>query len=236
MSTQYAEVFAALAAVFDRDEVGFLPKGGKKFPYVNARVVMNRLDAVLGPENWRDEYTPHEHSVECRLSVRMPGGEWITKADAGAYAGMSDQGDDDKSGYSDAFKRAAVKFGVARYLYGSGIPGYGEVQAPGPEKPETGGTQASNSEDFDLDSHFGKWVTMHARGAGVRRWQVAGKCYREIREAGERDRTEYLPDGLRGVEMWRSVAAVWSRDDWSGVLDQAVHHALEKYRAAMAGA
>jgi hypothetical protein len=35
---------------------------------------------------------------------------------------MSDQGDDDKSGYSDAFKRACVKFGVGRYLYRDGVP------------------------------------------------------------------------------------------------------------------
>jgi putative DNA primase/helicase len=46
----------------------------------------------------------------------------VTKCDAGGYAGMADSGDDDKSGYSDAFKRAAVKFGVARYLYRDGVP------------------------------------------------------------------------------------------------------------------
>jgi hypothetical protein len=35
---------------------------------------------------------------------------------------MSDSGDDDKSGFSDAFKRAAVKFGIGRYLYRDGVP------------------------------------------------------------------------------------------------------------------
>ena len=46
----------------------------------------------------------------------------LTKSDAGGYAGMSDSGDDDKSGFSDAFKRAAVKFGIGRYLYRDGVP------------------------------------------------------------------------------------------------------------------
>ncbi len=83
---------------------------------------MNRLDSVLGPENWWDEYVPGPNSVLCRLSLRLPDGSIVTKADAGGYAGMADQGDDDKSGFSDAFKRACAKFGVARYLYRDGVP------------------------------------------------------------------------------------------------------------------
>ena len=42
---------------------------------------------------------------------------------------MSDSGDDDKSGYSDAFKRAAVKFGVGRYLYRDGVPSFDVVHS-----------------------------------------------------------------------------------------------------------
>jgi Rad52/22 family double-strand break repair protein len=77
---------------------------------------------VLGPANWWDDYVPQENSVICRLSIRMPDGSTLTKSDAGGYAGMSDSGDDDKSGFSDAFKRAAVKFGIGRYLYRDGVP------------------------------------------------------------------------------------------------------------------
>jgi hypothetical protein len=83
---------------------------------------MNRLDEVLGPDAWWDTYAPGEKSVMCALTIELPGGKVITKSDAGGYAGMADSGDDDKSGYSDAFKRAAVKFGVGRYLYGDGVP------------------------------------------------------------------------------------------------------------------
>ena len=53
---------------------------------------MNRLDNVLGPENWWDEYVPGENSVLCRLTVRLPDGSTLTKADAGGYAGMADSG------------------------------------------------------------------------------------------------------------------------------------------------
>ena len=122
MSTAHAELFARLAARFEANQVKRRPQGGRYIHYITGRTVMNRLDDVLGPENWWDLYTPHENSVYCRLTIRMPDGSTLTKCDAGGYAGMDDQGDDDKSGYSDAFKRAAVKFGVGRYLYRDGVP------------------------------------------------------------------------------------------------------------------
>ena len=55
---------------------------------------MNRLDSVLGPENWWDDYIPLENSVVCKLTLRLPDGSTVTKCDAGGYAGMADQGDD----------------------------------------------------------------------------------------------------------------------------------------------
>ncbi len=91
--------------------------------YIDARAVMARLDAVVGPGNWSDEYRlirdetytvrdangnerrVREVEVECRLTVLG-----VTKVDVGS-------GEDAKSAYSDAFKRAAVKFGIGRYLY-----------------------------------------------------------------------------------------------------------------------
>jgi hypothetical protein len=120
--TQHPNLFAALAAPFDPEEVKLRSQGGRQLHYVTARTVMNRLDDVLGPENWWDDFVPLEHSVICRLTIRLPDGTVLTKSDAGGYAGMADPGDDDKSGFADAFKRAAVKFGVGRYLYRDGIP------------------------------------------------------------------------------------------------------------------
>ncbi len=147
--TQHPDLFAALAAPFESNEVKARPsQNGRSLHYITARTAMNRLDSILGPENWWDEYVPLEKSVVCKLSIRLPDGLIITKSDAGGYAGMSDGGDDDKSGFSDAFKRAASKFGVARYLYRDGIPSFvrervapAETVAPEPV-PETPTRQA----------------------------------------------------------------------------------------------
>ena len=128
--TQFPDLFASLAAPFDTQEVRVRSQSGRQLHYITARTAMNRLDDVLGPENWWDEYTPGENSVMCRLTLRLPDGTTITKADAGGYAGMSDSGDDDKSGFSDAFKRAASKFGVARYLYRDGVPAFVRDREP----------------------------------------------------------------------------------------------------------
>ena len=140
--TKFPDLFAALAAPFETHEVKIRPaQGGRQLHYITARTAMNRLDEILGPENWWDEYSPSQNSVQCKLTVRLPDGSTVTKCDAGGYAGMADSGDDDKSGFSDAFKRAAAKFGVARYLYRDGVPTFAAepaavaASAPQPQAP-----------------------------------------------------------------------------------------------------
>ncbi len=130
MSTQHAPLFAALAAPWPKQEVKSRTQAGRQMSYLTARQVMIRLDEIVGPENWWDDYTPLERSVVCRLSIRLPDGQVVTKSDAGGMAGMQDEGDDEKSGFSDAFKRAAVKFGVGRYLYNDGIAKLTPVSQP----------------------------------------------------------------------------------------------------------
>jgi hypothetical protein len=99
----------------------------------------------LGPTNWWQRFVPGENSVMCELTIRLPDGSMLTKVDAGGYAGMADSGDDDKSGFSDAMKRTAVQFGIARYLYRDGVPAFAldryefetvaPDQAPAPQRP-----------------------------------------------------------------------------------------------------
>ena len=72
---------------------------------------------MLGVEGWQDEYEVlPDHSVLCRLRLKI-GDEWVTKMDVGGPSEQPDGGDRMKAAFSDALKRAAVKFGVGRYLY-----------------------------------------------------------------------------------------------------------------------
>jgi hypothetical protein len=112
---------AALAAPFDPAEVRFRPAAvsghrALAVAYVDVRAVEDRLDEVLGVDGWQDGYEPLEGGcVLCRLKVRL-NGRWLVKSDAGVCGDLPDEGDRRKGAFSQALKRAAVKWGVARYL------------------------------------------------------------------------------------------------------------------------
>lgn len=90
------------------------PVKGQPLCYIDARVVMDRLDAMCGPDGWSNTYTFGPNgSVVCNLSIRMPNGDWIVKSDG---AGATDM-EAEKGALSDAFKRSAVRWGIGRYLY-----------------------------------------------------------------------------------------------------------------------
>jgi hypothetical protein len=129
----------ALSAPFKEDEIkirptDIRPKGAKNataqpLQYIDARLVMNRLDEVVGPENWEDKYELLEASgaVVCTISIRIgdPGAyssQWLSKSDVGKESAQDDKGDKVKAAFSDAFKRAAVKFGIGRHLYDEKLP------------------------------------------------------------------------------------------------------------------
>jgi len=115
------EIAKALQAPFPPEEVQWKvqtrsrdKRRGLVVAYIDARAVLNRLDEVVGPEGWHDSYDilADRHGeegrlteVRCRLTVLG-----ITKEDVG-------EGDSLKAAFSDALKRAAVKFGIGRYLY-----------------------------------------------------------------------------------------------------------------------
>lgn len=88
---------------------------GLALAYITSRHVMDRLDEVVGPENWQDRYEVHGQRVICYLSIRV-NDEWITKADGAGDTHVEAE----KGGISDALKRAAVKWGIGRYLYDLG--------------------------------------------------------------------------------------------------------------------
>lgn len=96
--------------------------------YIDARDVMDLLDEVVGPENWQDSFREIGGKMYCTLSIKI-GDEWIHKEDIGTPSNM----DADKGEASDAFKRAAVKWGIGRFLYDLGIVKIKETICTNPE-------------------------------------------------------------------------------------------------------
>lgn len=86
--------------------------------YIDARDVMNLLDKVVGPTNWKDKPVLVNGNLYYEISIYDPEKkEWISKMDCGTES-MAEK---EKGESSDAFKRTAVKWGVGRFLYGKEI-------------------------------------------------------------------------------------------------------------------
>lgn len=81
--------------------------------YVTNRAIMARLDDVCGPANWKNEFKEWiGKGVLCGISIKVEG-EWITKWDGAEETNI----DATKGGLSSSMKRAAVQWGIGRYLY-----------------------------------------------------------------------------------------------------------------------
>ena len=114
-----------LAAPFPPADVEWKPGAttrdkskGLAMCYISSRAVQNRLDDVCGPADWRNEFRPGpEGGVLCGISVyveRADGtAEWITKWDGSESTDIEAV----KGGLSGSMKRAAVQWGIGRYLY-----------------------------------------------------------------------------------------------------------------------
>jgi hypothetical protein len=96
--------------------------GGKLWaiviPYVTNRAIQERLDEVCSVEGWKNEFTdtPNSKGVLCGISIKFKNGEneeWITKFDGAEETAVEAV----KGGLSSAMKRAAVQWGIGRYLY-----------------------------------------------------------------------------------------------------------------------
>ena len=84
---------------------------------------MNRLDEVFGVNGWQTEFDYIGGRMMCKLSVKWyeedgsltedfcP--EWICKTDGADDSNIEGA----KGAISDSLKRAAVSFGIGRYLY-----------------------------------------------------------------------------------------------------------------------
>jgi hypothetical protein len=133
------------------------PKG-KALAYIDSRDVQQRLDAVLGAD-WQDEYQcMSDGSYCCRIGVKIDG-EWRWRSD-GAVMLVSDKANEDakemaqKGSYSDAFKRAAVKWGIGRHLY--------QVDAPWVPIEKRGNSYVlPEASERALRTWLAKWMQAH---------------------------------------------------------------------------
>lgn len=122
--TESDRLRAALGRPFHPNEVKWKPQTVSKdgtramaVAYIDARAVQDRLDEVVGPDRWQTQIVETMSGVVlCRLSLKLEG-EWVAREDFGSESDQPDPQDKRKAAASDALKRAAVQWGIGRYLY-----------------------------------------------------------------------------------------------------------------------
>lgn len=82
--------------------------------YQDARCAMNILDSTVGPMLWQKEYFEANGLLFCKIGIfDADSKQWIWKSDTGSKSNIEEE----KGLASDAFKRAAVAWGIGRELY-----------------------------------------------------------------------------------------------------------------------
>lgn len=113
-------ILKELSAPFPANKVHFRPgattrdkKSAIALGYIDSRDVQERLDEVCGPENWQCRYPWSDGTrLVCEIGIRIDS-DWVWKADGAGDGNIEAE----KAAFSNSFKRAAVKFGIGRYLY-----------------------------------------------------------------------------------------------------------------------
>ncbi|WP_307479699.1 Rad52/Rad22 family DNA repair protein [Cytobacillus purgationiresistens] len=118
------ELLEALAVPFETKDIEWRVQSASRknnvtkvlvVPYLNSRAVMNRLDDVCGAywqSNFEKIIVGQQEAFQCRLSIKVEN-EWISRLDAAEVSDMESV----KGGHSNSLKRAAVQWGIGRYLY-----------------------------------------------------------------------------------------------------------------------
>lgn len=122
-------------------------RGNTQLAYIDARDVQNRLDEVCGPANWqvRHRVEPDRCVAEIGIRITRVGeSEWVWKGDGAGDTAIEGE----KGGLSDAFKRAAVMWGIGRHLYS--MPTTGPKPQPAP--PQEDNPHAAITKQYGLEA------------------------------------------------------------------------------------
>lgn len=211
----------------------------KVLAYLTNRAIMDRLDEVAGPGGWENRFEkapndPKGESLLCGIGIRVEG-VLVWKWDGANNTDVEPT----KGGISDSMKRAAVQWGIGRYLYG-----IGESWADCTEESMKGkdGWRYAKTKDGTFwwkPPALPEWATPRpeSRAEIERRKQVAndstGGALKPASslpvrgEGGGWDQWLTLPPKLRGSD----AADVWHCQAVKGLLEEAGADTVGKVRA-----
>ena len=129
---------------------------GMAVPYLDSRAIQKRLDDAVGAMNWTNEFMLwQDKSQICGIGLYdAERGAWVMKYDGAENTDIEPV----KGGLSDSFKRAAVLWGIGRYLY--------DMESIWVEIEPSGKSYRIKKSEYDkLRRHYDKSVAALADGA-----------------------------------------------------------------------
>ena len=120
--------------------------------YIDSRQVQDLLDEVCGAENWQCKFEEQKGNLFASIGILVKtvvtdgifNEFWVWKSDCGTESNMEKE----KGEASDAFKRAAVMWGIGRFLYSKKI-----VKLPVKEKNGKYLPYSESKQKFITDSN-----------------------------------------------------------------------------------
>jgi hypothetical protein len=144
--------------------------------YIDARDVQDMLDSVCGPENWQSKYQGVDGKLFCSIGIKI-GEEWVWKTDCGTESNIEKE----KGQSSDAFKRAAVSWGIGRFLYSLEVRKIKEViEKKGKFYPAQNGQQiwdvnAYFANNAPVDPSEQEYEKLSTRADTLEKWRKLGE-------------------------------------------------------------
>jgi hypothetical protein len=161
--------------------------------YVTNRAIQARLDEVFSPFGWQNSFREGpQGGLICKIGARASFGdqtaEWIWKEDGAENTKVEAI----KGGLSSAMKRAAVQWGIGRYLYNL-TDNWTKLQD---------GRPSPNSQKQKAGFHQGRyWAT-----PDLPEWAMPEEDH-TINAVSD----EFITDGMKAT-LWNHVKAHWDDD------------------------
>lgn len=152
--------------------------------YLTMRDIQKRLDEVCGMDGWtKDTEIIASNGVvvaeKTTLSIKMPNGDWISKDGIGEPTKIAGP----LGAESQSFKRAAVAWGISRYLYFISL-GYRPIDK-------------YNQFTEDLTKSLPKWALPDSN---VENWEDVAELEYSAEDSVSEDEPNTPPDELELVE------------------------------------
>lgn len=186
--------------------------------YIDSRSVQNRLDEVIGSANWSDSYVTIEGGFICTLSIKC--GEWVSKSDGAEATDIEGL----KGGISDAFKRAAVKWGIGRYLY--------DMEPVFVEFVQTGG------QSVKIKDNYYQWV-MPQKRTSVGTVAEPAQVYNPSGMVGAITESQYRfimrEKSILLEDEWNAIKTQWKVTDPSKLSKQQASEVIGRIKEVLEG-